>query len=85
MLTERWYDDGTGGLMSDLSRKELIMLLGSAGPMPRLSGLDLSGLDLKYFCFDGAILTGTDFSGCNLRRATFKGSDGAGELHRIHP
>ena len=65
--------------MAEITRKELILAL-VAADYPRLSGVDLSGLDMRGLhleraSFLGANLSGADLRGARLKLARFQGAD----------
>ena len=46
-----------------------------AGDQPRLAGVDLSGLTLKYFDLRGANLSQADLSGADMTSADLRGAN----------
>jgi uncharacterized protein YjbI with pentapeptide repeats len=61
--------------MAEITRKELVLALISAGDHPRLRGLDLSDLDMSGLDLNGANLTGANLSGANLSVADLSVAD----------
>jgi uncharacterized protein YjbI with pentapeptide repeats len=53
--------------MAELTRKDVILILGMGGANPGLAGVDLSELELEYADFHGANLTKANLSHADLR------------------
>ena len=57
--------------MAEITRKELILALVGAD-YPKLSGVDLAGLDMRGLHLERASFIGADLSGADLRGARLK-------------
>ncbi len=65
VIIQRWE----GSRMAEVTRKEIVLALVSAGDRPRLRHLDLSNLDMSGLSLSHADLTSANLNGANLAGA----------------